>query len=302
MLDMFVLFVMLGLAVMALQLIVVRLLGLRGRNVRAALCQLVRGVKLPTGFREDLLVDRVLADPRIDPLGTGTQPSAAVTHVTRVDGPTFCAALKDAFASASPDRLIEGFAKRPETARLEVRKEIEALAPKAVDHAARHFDGTMAAYADRYKGTMRILSAILGIGAVLATATYFEKAMDKDHLTYVLLALGIVTVPVLAAAWYGLLAEVAKLRPAAEQAALPGTTPSGSSSRPSRRRPQRGKPGGSGRGGSGDASKPDSSDSGGGGGGGGGGGSSRRRGRRSGGRRGGRRGGGGGGGGDSSGS
>ncbi len=214
----FEIFLMLGLAVMVIQLILVRLLGLRGRTLRGALCELVQGVKLPTGFRDDLLVDRVLADPRIDPLSRGTSPSTAVTHITHVDKTTFIAALKDAFASASPDILIEGFAKRPESVRLELRKEIEALAPKVADHAASRFEGTMAAYADRYKGTMRLLSAILGIGVVVG----LTLGTSLIH-NYAFLAIGILIVPILAAAWYGLLDRVAKLRPAAEQATAPRT-------------------------------------------------------------------------------
>ncbi len=279
MLDYFVLFLMLGLAVMVLQLILVRLLGLRGRNVRAALCQLVQGVKLPTGFRDDLLVDRVLADPRIDPLSTGTKPSTAVTHITHVDSATFVSVLKDAFASAAPDILIEGFAKRPESVRVELAREIDALGPKVADHASRRFEGMMAAYADRYKGTMRILSTLLGIGLVIGLSVGTSRIHD-----YGFLGLGIVIVPVLAAAWYGLLDGVAKLRPSSEQTTRSAPRSAGSTSPSNRRRSQRGKTSSSGRGGSTDSSKSEASpDSG------GSGGASRRRGRRSSGRRGGGR-------------
>ena len=217
MFDYAVLFLMLGLAVMALQQILANVLGLRGRRLRGALCDLVRGVKFPAGFREDLLIDRVLADKRINPLSLGSKPSGAVTNVTWVGGATFSAVLKDTLASASPDMLIDGFAKRPDSVRVEIRQEIEGLAPKVVDHAKKHFDGAMAACSDRYKTAMRILSIVLGV----PLAILFVRQMAPGNPDYWLMGLGAVLVPILAPVWYGLLEGVLKLRCARDRTSRP---------------------------------------------------------------------------------
>jgi hypothetical protein len=289
MLDFAVLFVLLGLAVMALQQLLVKLLGLRGRTLRASLCDLVRGVKFPAGFREDKLVDRVLSDKRIDPLGPPGPPAGAVTRVTHVDGATFASVLKDTLGSSSPDTLIDGFAKRPDSVRVEIRQELEGLTDKVVSHVRANFERAMAACVERYTATMRLLSIVLGVVVACAGVWGFGNLGlpgAKDWQAWFLCAIGAFVVPVLAAAWFGLLADRAKFRPVAEQRARSARAPAGSrdSGRPSRGRGG----GGGGRSTSGDSSGPDRSSSG------GGGGSSRRRGRRSSGRRGGRRGGGGG--------
>jgi hypothetical protein len=210
MFDMAVGFFLLGLVAVAIQQIFVRFLSLEGRGLRSALCGLVRSSKVPTGFREDLLVDRVLADPRIDPTSPGGKPSGAVTTVTQVGQADFLAVLRDVVKDTAPDSLVAGFAKRPDSVRVELRKEIESLPDRVAARAAGQFDRAMSAVGDRARTATARLSAMIGVIVAIVFPLVAGSAMidGVDKITVINIVLGIFIVPMAATIWTCVLANL----------------------------------------------------------------------------------------------
>jgi hypothetical protein len=196
MFDLLVGFLLVGTSVAALQLLLDHLLGLRARFLRGGLGQLVRGAGVPKGFRDDRLVDRVLSDPRFDPLSSGARSDRPVARITAVDRREFVEVTREVLEEeGGSERFVEGLERRPESVQEEVRRELTKLPARIRNAFTARFDATMGSLADRREAFLRLLAVLIGAPAGIVFA-YFTHGIRMSWIPVALLAL--FCVPVLA--------------------------------------------------------------------------------------------------------